>query len=126
MKTIVLSAGHGGSDSGAVGNGLRESDLNLTVTLAARDYLNKNYTGHKLILPRDRDVYVSLPARREMSRGADLYVSMHFNSFSDPRARGFETFTHSGPLFETTLQYQRVLHGEVSPFLKMRAHLTGV
>lgn len=120
MKTIVLSAGHGGSDPGAVGNGLRESDLNLTICLACRDYLNNNYTGHQLILPRNKDVYVSLPARRNLTQneGADLYVSMHNNAASNPAGRGFETFTHSGPLFASTLKYQSILHDTVYAFLR--------
>ena len=120
MKTIILSAGHGGSDPGAVGNGLRESDLNLAITLACRDHLNKHYTGHRLILPRDRDVYVSLPARRTMAinEKADFYLSMHNNAFTNPSARGFETFTHSGPLFETTLNHQKVMHNTVYDYLR--------
>lgn len=120
MKTIILSAGHGGSDPGAVGNGLRESDLNLTITLACRDYLNKNYTGHKLILPRDRDIFVSLPARRDLTtkEKVDLYVSMHNNAFNIISARGFETFTHSGELYGATLAYQRILHNTVYNYLQ--------
>ena len=115
MKTIVLSAGHGGSDPGAVGNGIRESDVNLAITLACRDYLNNNYSGHRLVLPRDKDVYVSLPARRNLaaSVNADLYVSMHNNAASNSAGRGFETFTHSGPLFTATLNYQKILHEQV-------------
>ena len=115
MRTIVLSAGHGGSDPGAVGNGLRESDVNLAITLACRDYLNDSYSGHRLFLPRDKDVYVSLPARRNLttSVNADLYVSMHNNAASNPAGRGFETFTHSGPLFASTLEYQKILHAQV-------------
>ena len=113
MKTIVLSAGHGGSDPGAVGNGVRESDANLKIALSCRDNLHKYYKDHRLILPRDRDVYVSLPARRDMARGADLYVSIHNNSFNQPSVGGFETFTHSGPLYNRTLEYQKIMHTTV-------------
>ena len=120
MKTIVLSAGHGGSDPGAVGNGVRESEAVLQVCLYCRDYLNKHYEGHKLVLPRTTDKFVSLPARRDITRdaGADLYVSIHMNSFYDPYANGFETFTHSGPLYETTLTYQRILHETIYAYMK--------
>jgi len=122
MKTIVLSAGHGFSDPGAVANGVQEKTANLAITLACRDYLNQNYSGHKLILPRETDKFVSLPARREMARGADLYISIHNNSFSNSAAGGFETFTHSGPVFETTLEYQRVIHRNVYSYV----HTLGV
>jgi N-acetylmuramoyl-L-alanine amidase len=120
MKTIVLSAGHGGSDSGAVGNGLQEKTFNLWCVLACRDHLNENYSGHRLILPRDKDVFVSLPARRDMAANekADLYVSCHANSFSTPSAHGFETFTHSGPLYQRTLDYQKEIHNTVYSYMR--------
>ena len=120
MKTIVLSAAHGGSDPGAVGNGVRESEAVLQVCLYCRDHLNRHYEGHKLVLPRTTDTFVSLPARRDITRdaGADLYVSIHMNSFHDPYANGFETFTHSGPLYETTLTYQRILHETIYAYMK--------
>jgi len=120
MKTIILSAGHGGRDPGAVGNGVRESEAVLQVCLYCRDYLNKHYEGHKLVLPRATDKFVSLPARRDITRdaGADLYVSIHMNSFNNPSANGFETFTHSGPLYDTTLQHQKVIHETVYKYMQ--------
>jgi len=120
MKTIILSAGHGGRDPGAVGNGVRESEAVLQVCLYCRDYLNRHYEGHKLVLPRTTDKFVSLPARRDIARdaGADLYVSIHMNSFNNPAANGFETFTHSGPLYETTLTYQKVIHETVYSYMQ--------
>lgn len=119
-KIIVLSAGHGGRDPGAVGNGVRESEAVLQVALHCRDYLNENYEGHKLVLPRATDKFVSLPARRDLTRDvdADLYVSMHMNSFNNPTANGFETFVHSGPLYETTLQYQKIIHETIYNYMQ--------
>jgi N-acetylmuramoyl-L-alanine amidase len=49
---------------------------------------------------------------------ADLYISIHNNSFNNPTAGGFETFTHSGPLFEPTLQYQRIIHDLLSTYIR--------
>ena len=120
MKTIILSAGHGGSDPGAVSNGLQEKTFNLQVVLAARDYLNENFEGHKVVLPRDRDVYVSLPARRDLTKSvnADLYVSCHANSFNTPAAHGFETFCHSGPLYQRTLDYRKDIHNAVYSYMR--------
>jgi N-acetylmuramoyl-L-alanine amidase len=115
MKTIMLSAGHGGSDPGAVGNGVRESDANIAIALACRDFLNKYYSGHRVILPRERDIFVSLPARRSMAAEVkpEIFISIHNNAASNPAGRGFETFTHSGPLFARTIEYQRVMHETV-------------
>lgn len=120
MKTIVLSAGHGGRDPGASYNGVREKDVNLAVTLACRDYLNDNYTGHTLVLPRATDVWVSLPDRRELTRkvNADLYVSIHHNAYNIPSANGFSTYVHSGPLFGVTLRYREILHKTVYDYVK--------
>ena len=117
IKTIVISAGHGGRDPGAVSNGLRESDVNLKIALACRDHLNLNYKGHRLILPRTSDVFVGLPERRDMAQGADLYVSIHNNAFSSPAARGFETFIHSGPLYSTTIDYRAIIHNAIYDYL---------
>ncbi len=120
MKTIILSAGHGGRDPGAVGNGLRESDMNLAITLACRDYLNTHYTGHKLVLPRESDIYVSLGARKTLTANsrADLYVSMHNNAASNPAGRGFETFIYSGNVSAQTPGYQKIIHEAVWSFLR--------
>ena len=120
VKTIVLSAGHGGRDPGASYHGVREKDVNLAVALACRDRLEEYYTEHRLILPRSTDVYVSLPARRDLTRkvGADLYVSMHHDAYRIDTANGFSTFVHSGPLFETTINYQKILHETVYKYMQ--------
>ena len=119
MKTIILSAGHGGSDSGAVGNGVREKDVNLAVTLATRDWLNTNYEGHRLVLPRSTDVFVSLPARRDLTRevNADLFVSQHHNWWRTPDANGFGTHLHDGPLYSETMGYRDIIHDTVYPYV---------
>jgi len=120
MKTIVLSPGHGGSDPGAVGNGIRESDVVLRIALACRDWLNNEYTGHRIVMVRENDLYVSLPQRREITRrvGGHLYVSIHANSFRDPSANGFETFTFNGEVFEITRRAQHNIHTEIYNYLR--------
>jgi len=114
-KLIILDPGHGGSDPGAVGNGLKEKDLNLAISLATRDEL-KNYNC-TVKMVRTKDVYVSLSARAAMGKGADLFVSQHNNAFTS-NARGFETFCHSGTLLPPTLGYRNVIHDTISPYLK--------
>lgn len=115
-KLIILDPGHGGSDPGAVGNGLKEKDLNLAISLATRDEL-KNYNC-TVKMVRTKDVYVSLSARAAMGKGADLFVSQHNNAFTSSNARGFETFCHSGTLLPPTLGYRNVIHDTISPYLK--------
>lgn len=78
---IVLDAGHGGSDSGAVGNGIKESDINLKIARYCKEELEKYY-GVKVIMTRDSDTRVGLEDRSAIARdaGADFFISFHINS----------------------------------------------
>lgn len=114
-KTIIIDPGHGGSDPGAVGNGLKEKDLNLVISLATRDALADYDCTVKLT--RTKDVYVALSTRAAMGKSADLFVSQHNNAFTSD-VRGFETYCHSGPLRPETLGYRDALHAAVYPYLR--------
>ena len=91
MKTVCLDPGHGGSDPGACGPTLRESDQTLDVCLRAREILSP-YCN--VIMTRTDDEYVGLTARAEFSNrnDSDVFISYHFNSAETP-ADGFELFT---------------------------------
>ena len=88
-RVFVLDAGHGGWDSGAVGNGLREKDLTLQIARYCRDELQK-YAGVRVIMTRDSDASVTgvanttneLIARAQIARdnNASLFMSFHINS----------------------------------------------
>lgn len=92
---VVIDAGHGGTDSGAVGNGLREKDLTLSIVLGAKKYFdeNKNYAVY---YTRTTDTYPSLTARSQLANdvGADYFLSCHINSAS-ATAKGSETLYNS-------------------------------
>lgn len=60
---IYIDPGHGGTDTGAVGNGLREKDLTLDIALRIRNILNAEYTGHEIRMSRTSDVYPTLTQR---------------------------------------------------------------
>jgi N-acetylmuramoyl-L-alanine amidase len=97
-KVIVLDPGHGGSDSGAIGAGkTTEKNLALTISQEVRKLLEKS--GAKVVMTRteDRDVYQpnataaqELQARADIANkaGANLFVSVHINSFTSPDANG--------------------------------------
>lgn len=94
---IYLNPGHGGPDSGAVGpNGLKESDAALQISKYLRRGLIDQ--GDIVYMTRDGDEFVSLGACCEMANneGADLFVSIHCNAFSDPAAHGYEVWTSVG------------------------------
>lgn len=84
IGVVVIDAGHGGKDPGAIGaSGLQEKDVVLPVALALRDDLEK-LDGLEVYLTRDTDVFVPLRERTKFanSRKADLFISIHANSIS--------------------------------------------
>jgi len=102
---ICIDPGHGGSDPGACGNELYEKNIALIVALKVKDYLTK--AGCEVILTRETDKDVDyagdsateeLQARCDISNnfGADVFVSIHCNSFGDPGAAGTETIYADG------------------------------
>jgi len=91
--TIVLDAGHGGSDPGARGpGGLKESAVNLSVVLKLKQLLEK--AGARVYLTRSGNYYVSLKQRAAIANkvGATRYISIHHNSASSSLVNGTETF----------------------------------
>ena len=91
---IVIDAGHGGHDTGTIGpNGLMEKDLVLDVALRLGRLLETRL-GADVIYTRDDDTFIPLETRTAIANEhqADLFISVHANSSSDPSARGIETY----------------------------------
>ena len=94
VKTDVeklIDPGHGGRDVGAIGNGIREKDWNLRMSLYQYNRLKQ--LGVKVGMTRMTDTYIGSDARGRIVResGADMCISNHFNAFSDASANGVET-----------------------------------
>lgn len=91
-KLIVIDPGHGGRDPGAIGTNSRitESDLVLETSYMLKKQLEAK--GFKVYLTRDKDEYVDLYQRPNIANklNADLFVSIHINAFSNPKAEGIE------------------------------------
>ncbi len=106
---VVLDPGHGGSDSGAIGNGLRESDLTLSIAKYAKAQLDK-LSGVVVYLTRTSDVYVGLEERVNMAYkwGANLFVSIHINDSGVPGgpASGFEVFAQNNSAYRNNLHVE--------------------
>lgn len=86
---IVVDAGHGGSDSGAIGvNGLQEKTVNLDIARRLRDLLVQR--GYEVVMSRNTDDFISLKGRVDFTNGQqpDLFVSIHANSYFNADARG--------------------------------------
>jgi len=97
---VVVDAGHGGHDPGAVVSGVQEKDLNLTLALLVARKA-QGIRGLKVVLTRATDTYVDLVERVRMAEalGAALYLSIHANYHQDQRVCGIETWvdTNAGP-----------------------------
>ena len=94
VNTVVLDAGHGGHDTGALGKNSREKDITLAIVLKLRDYIRDNMKNVKVILTRSDDTFVELYRRAHIANEnkADLFISVHCNSTKSPAAYGVETF----------------------------------
>jgi N-acetylmuramoyl-L-alanine amidase len=91
---IVVDAGHGGHDTGTIApNGLLEKDLVLDVALRLGKLLESRM-GAQVVFTRNDDTFVPLETRTAIANQneADLFISIHANSSSDPSARGIETY----------------------------------
>ncbi|MBU5313040.1 N-acetylmuramoyl-L-alanine amidase [Tissierella carlieri] len=96
MAKVFLDAGHGGKDPGALGNGLQEKDIALSVTLKVGNILANH--GVTVGYSRTTDVFLELADRatRANNFGANVFVSVHCNAFSDTSAKGVETYSYPG------------------------------
>ena len=90
---VFISAGHGGSDPGAVANGVKEKDLNLSIALACRDMLEKNGVSVKMSRTKDENDPVGEEVKECNAYAPDLAVSIHNNAGGGD---GGEVFYHHG------------------------------
>lgn len=94
--TLVIDAGHGGHDAGALGVFSKEKNINLNVALAFGRYVEDNCPDVKVIYTRKKDVFIPLHTRADIANRnkADLFISIHTNAVPKGKAvRGLETYT---------------------------------
>ncbi len=89
--TVVIDAGHGGGDTGAVGIITREKDINLAVATKLGKLIEDNFKDVKVVYTRRNDTFVTLQGRADIANkaGGDLFISIHINSVAR-RTRGRE------------------------------------
>ncbi|MCQ2371154.1 MAG: N-acetylmuramoyl-L-alanine amidase [Akkermansia sp.] len=106
IRTVVLDAGHGGHDRGAVSEYAVEKDCNLAVAHKVRALLQRR--GYRVVMTRDQDFFLTLQQRVDIANKVpdSIFVSIHHNS-SGSHATGIETFTLAP-------------HGTTSPFARTR------
>ncbi len=99
LGVVVIDAGHGGRDPGAVHGGVRESDINLKVALKLGELIRKQLPGVKVVYTRTTDRHFhdnktkDLQARADIANnaGGDLFISIHANANPSTAVRGVET-----------------------------------
>lgn len=92
--TIVIDAGHGGHDPGAIGKITKEKHINLAVALTLGKKIKKNHKDVKVLYTRTKDVFIPLHKRADVANRnhADLFISIHTNAASSRKTRGTETY----------------------------------
>lgn len=94
ISRIVIDAGHGGQDPGALGSGVTEADLVLDLALRLEERLHAAVPELDVVLTRRGNEYLPLEARTTLANRAeaDLFLSIHANASEDPDTRGIETY----------------------------------
>lgn len=112
-KVVVIDAGHGGSDPGAIGHGKKESKIVLDTAIVVKRELEK-YKELRVVMTRTTDNFVTLKQRSVISNRAraDVFLSIHVNSSSNSTATGYETFRYPNNKSQT-VRLQRTIHNEV-------------
>lgn len=95
--TVVIDAGHGGNDPGAIGRRGREKNINLNVALKLGRLIENNCNDTRVVYTRKKDTFVPLHTRAEIANNAkaDLFISIHTNSVASRSSKvsGTETYT---------------------------------
>lgn len=94
LRCVVIDAGHGGKDPGAVANGVQEKAVNLGVALKLGKKIEQGLPGVKVVYTRKDDRFLELSRRSQIAKeaGGDLFISIHTNAAKNTAAKGTETF----------------------------------
>jgi N-acetylmuramoyl-L-alanine amidase len=128
VHTVVVDAGHGGSDPGAIGpGGLREKDVTLAVALDLERRLAAR--GFRVVMTRRNDATLSLEERTALAEGVggDVFVSIHVNAAARGNANGIETYyldrTHERHTLRVAARENGVPASELDPLQRAVAGL---
>jgi len=106
VQKVVIDAGHGGKDPGAIGKHAREKDIALDVALKLGDYIKQQFPDVQVIFTRKTDVFIELHRRAQIANEhkADLFISIHCNATKSATPRGSETYVMGLHRSQTNLE----------------------
>ncbi len=109
---VIIDPGHGGEDEGCAKEGVREKDVNLAIAKLVRDKLNG--MGYQVIMTREEDAYIAKEERVENANAsnADIYVSIHQNTFEDGAVEGIETWYDGSDSVRDSKRLAQLIHQE--------------
>jgi N-acetylmuramoyl-L-alanine amidase len=95
ISTVVIDAGHGGKDPGAIGSHSREKDIALSIALKTGQYIEQYLPDVRVVYTRKTDTFIKLYERANIANkaDADFFISIHCNSSTNKKAYGSETYT---------------------------------
>ena len=94
VSKVVIDAGHGGKDPGALGTKSQEKNIALSIALKLGNYITHNFKNVEVIYTRKTDKFIELYKRGDIANEAhaDLFISIHCNSYINPKISGTETY----------------------------------
>lgn len=125
-KKVYIGVGHGGSDPGAVANGIKEKDVNLEVALACYSLLVKHGVSVKISRTKDTEVWLEKRIKEANNFGADLAVDIHHNAGGGDGAEVYHTkYLGKGATLARNILAEMQLIGQNSRGAKIRKNSSG-
>ena len=125
-KKVYIGVGHGGSDPGAVANGIKEKDVNLEVALACYSFLVKHGVSVKISRTKDTEVWIEKRVKEANAFGADLAVDIHHNAGGGDGAEVYHTkYLGKGATLARNIMKEMQLIGQNAHSTKPKDYTTG-
>ena len=125
-KKVYIGVGHGGSDPGAVANGIKEKDANLDVALACYSFLVKHGVSAKISRTKDTEVWIEKRVKEANAFGADLAVDIHHNAGNGDGAEVYHTkYLGKGATLARNVLKEMQLIGQNSRGAKIKKNSRG-
>lgn len=115
VRKLVIDAGHGGKDPGAVGKNSKEKDIALAIALKTGEYIEKNLPDVEVIYTRKTDVFIELHKRAQIANDneADMFISIHCNGNKSSSPYGTETFVMGLHKSQANLEVAKLENGAI-------------